>query len=75
MEDKRSMVTEVESMRNLGRIKIFSYMRVGILVCVVVVAVLIVVVVFMRLIGVVCLGACFLSLLEVECLAFLVDGR
>ena len=30
---------------------------------------LIVVVVFMRLIGVVCLGACFLSLLEVECLA------
>ena len=68
MEDKRDMVTEVESMGNLGRIEMFSYMRVGILVCVVVVAVLIVVVVFMQLMGVVCLEACFLSLLEVECL-------
>ena len=49
MEDKRDMVTEVESMRNLGRVEMFNYMKVGILVCVVVVVVLIVVVVFMRL--------------------------
>ena len=70
MEDKRDMVTEVESMRNLGRTEMFSCMRVGILVCVVVVvAVLVVAVVLMRVMRVVCLGVCFLSLVEVECLA------
>ena len=69
MEDKREMVTEVESMRNLGRAEMFSCMRVGILVCVVVVAVLVVAVVLMRVMRVVCLGVCFLSLVEVECLA------
>ena len=69
MEDKRDMATEVDSTRNLGRTEMFSGMRVGILVCVVVVAVLVVVVVLMWLMGMVCLGACFLSLVEVECLA------
>ena len=69
MEDKRDMVTEVESMQNLGRTEMFSCMRVGILVCVVVVAVLVVVVVLMQVMGGVCLGACFLSLVEVEYLA------
>ena len=68
MEDKREMVTEVESMQNLGRTEMFSCMRVGILVCVVV-AVLVVAVVLMRVMRVVCLGVCFLSLVEVECLA------
>ena len=63
------MVTEIESMENLGRTKIFSSMRVGLLVCAVVVAVLVVVVLLMRVMGVVLLGACFLSLVEVECLA------
>ena len=63
MEDKRDRVTEVESMRNLGRTEMFSWMRVGILVCVVVVAVLVVVVVLMRVMGGVCLGTCFLSLM------------
>ena len=63
------MVTEIESMENLGRTKIFSSMRVGLLVCAVVVAVLVVVVVLMRVMGVVHLGACFLSLVEVEYLA------
>ena len=62
MEDKRDRVTEVESMRNLGRTEMLSWMRVGILVCVVVVAVLVVVVVLMRVMGGVCLGACFLPL-------------
>ena len=62
MGDKRDRVTEVESMRNLGRTEMFSWMRVGILVCVVVVAVLVVVVVLMRVMGGVCLGACFLPL-------------
>ena len=47
MEDKRDMVTEVESMQNLGRTEMFSCMRVGILVCVVVVVVLVVVLVLM----------------------------
>ena len=69
MEDKTDMVTDIESMENLGRTKIFSSMRVGLLVCAVVVAVLVLVVVLMRVMGVVRLGACFLSLVEVECLA------
>ena len=47
MEDKRDMVTEVDSTRNLGRTEMFSCMRVGILVCVVVVVVLVVVLVLM----------------------------
>ena len=69
MEDKKDMVTEVESMQNPCRTEMFSCMRVGILVCVVVVAVLVVVVVLMRVMRVVCLGVFFLSLVEVECLA------
>ena len=47
MEDKRDMVTEVDSTRNLGRTEMFCCMRVGILVCVVVVVVLVVVLVLM----------------------------
>ena len=47
MEDKRDMVTEVDSTRKLGRTEMFSCMWVGILVCVVLVAVLVVVVVLM----------------------------
>ena len=69
MDDKRNMVTEVESMRKLGRTEMFSCMRVGISVCVVAVVVLVVVVVLVRVKRVVFLGARFLSLVEVECLA------
>ena len=69
MDDKRNMVTEVESMRKLGRTEMFSCMRVGIPVCVVAVAVLVVVVVLVRVGGGGGGGGGGGSLVEVECLA------
>ena len=67
VEDESDMVKEVECVQNLGRSKMFSCIRVSILGCVVKM-VLIEVVVLVRVVEVMCLGAYFLSGVEVECL-------
>ena len=70
MCDDNDMVKEVEGLRNSGRTEMLSCKRAGISVSVVVVVVLIVVM------GVMCLGACFLSVVEVDCRSvFIYGGR
>ena len=67
MEDENDIVKEVECVQNLGRSKIFSSIRVGILGCMVMM-VFVEVVVLVRVVEVMCLGAHFLSGVEVKCL-------
>ena len=67
MEDKRGKVTEVDGFQHLGRSKKLSCIRRDISVCVMVV-VYVVVEMLVRVMGLVCLGARFLSVVERECL-------
>ena len=68
MCDDNDMVKEVEGLRNLGRTEMLSCKRAGISVAVVVVLIVVM--------GVICLGACFLSVVEVDCRSvFIYGGR
>ena len=63
-----NMVKEVEGLRNSGRTEMLSCKRAGISVSVVVVLIVVM--------GVMCLGACFLSVVEVDCRSvFIYGGR
>ena len=61
MRDEKDMIRAVDGVPNMGRCKMFSCMRVGI-------SVSMVAVVLVGAVGVVCFGARFLSLGEVDCL-------